>query len=152
MTACLLVLAASLAGCRFEPVEPELKPATLNPSLDPCAARLHDIAGSLLLYYAATGDLPPDLAAIKQAGGEDCPPLVCPVSKMPYVYNPAGLIITGQPGRLVLYDAAPSHNQMRWGLVVNQTGRGKPLEVRVILLPDNALPPAPTKPDAGNAN
>lgn len=151
LTACLLVLAAPLAGCRFERVKPEPNVSTLNPTLDPCAARLHDVAGSLLLHYAAAGDLPPDLAGVKKAGGEACPPLECPVSKMPYLYNPAGLIITGQPGRLVLYDAEPSHNGMRWGLIVNQAGRGKALEVRVILLPNNALPASPTRPDVSPA-
>jgi len=139
LTACLLVLAASLTGCKYERVQPEPTNTALIPMLDPCAERLHDIAGTLLLYCAATGELPPDTAAIKRTGGEACPPLECPVSKEPYVYDPAGLSIPGQSGLLVLYDATPSHNGKRWGLIVGQAVRNKPLEVRVILLPDNAV-------------
>ncbi len=151
MTACLLVLAAPLAGCKFERVEPEPTSAGQIPMLDPCAERLHDIAGTLLLYCAATGDLPPDTAAIKHTGGEACPPLECPISKEPYVYNPAGLTIPGQPGLLVLYDATPSHNGKRWGLIVGQAVRNKPLEVRVILLPEKAVVTSPTKPHANTS-
>lgn len=139
LTACLLLLAAPLAGCKFQRVQPEPKSTALIPMLDPCAERLHDIAGTLLLCCAATGDLPPDTAAIKRTGGEACPPLECPISKEPYVYNPAGLTIPGQAGLLVLYDAKPSHNGKRWGLIVGQADRNKPLEVRVILLPEKTV-------------
>ena len=139
LAACLVVLAAPLAGCKFERVQPEPTSTALIPMLDPCAERLHDIAGTLLLHCAATGELPPDTAAIKRAGGEACPPLECPVSREPYVYNPAGLSIPDQSGLLVLYDAKPSHNGKRWGLIVGQAVRNKPLEVRVILLPDNVV-------------
>jgi hypothetical protein len=140
--ACLTALAALLAGCRFEPVKPQPK-TTLDATLDPCASRLHDVAGSLLLYYAAHESLPPDLSTIKQAGGEACPPLQCPISGKPYMYSPMGLEIPGLPGRVVLYDATACHEGNKWGLVVNQMGPGKPLQVQVLLLPASAIPASP---------
>jgi hypothetical protein len=145
--ACLTALAVLLAGCTFVPVKPQPKTA-LDPALDPCASRLHDIAGSLLLYYAAHESLPPDLSGVKQAGGAACPPLECPISGKPYLYSPMGLEISGLPGRVVLYDAAACHEGNKWGLVVNQMGPGKPLQAQVLLLPAGAIPasPAPSGP------
>jgi len=145
--ACLTALAVLPAGCTFVPVKPQPR-TTMDPALDPCASRLHDIAGSLLLYYAAHESLPADLSAVKQAGGEACPPLDCPVSGKPYLYSPMGLEIPGLPGRVVLYDAAACHEGNKWGLVVNQMGPGKPLQVQVLLLPAGAIPasPAPSGP------
>jgi hypothetical protein len=137
-------LAALLAGCQFQRVKPEPK-GTLDPALDPCASRLHDIAGTLLFYYAAHESLPPDLSGVKQAGGEACPPLQCPVSGKPYLYSPMGLEIPGLPGLVVLYDAAACHEGNKWGLVVNQMGSGKSLQVQVLLLPASAIP-APSGP------
>jgi len=138
----LTALAALLAGCTFVPVKPEPK-GTPDAALDPCASRLHDIAGTLLLYYAAHGDLPPDLSAVKKAGGEACPPLECPVSGKPYLYSPMGLDIPGLPGLVVLYDATGCHEGGKWGLVASQMGPGKPLQTQVLLIPANVLPTPP---------
>jgi len=145
--ACLTALALLSAGCTFVPVKPVPKAAP-DPALDPCASRLHDLAGSLLLYYAAHNDLPPDLAGVKQASGEACPPLECPVSGKPYVYNPMGIEIPGLPGLVVLHDATACHDGNKWGLVASQMGPGKPLQVQVLLLPAGAIPapPAPGGP------
>jgi hypothetical protein len=141
------MLAVMAAGCTFVPVKPEPK-ATLGPALDPCASRLHDVAGSLLLYYATHNAIPPDLAGVKQASGEACPPLQCPLSGEPYVYNPMGIEIHGLPGLVVLHDATACHDGNKWGLVASQMGPGKPLQVQVLLLPAGAFPapPAPGEP------
>src|SRR5688500_14109954 len=40
---------------------------------DPCATRLHDISGALLLYYARNNDLPPALADLQGTPGVDGP-------------------------------------------------------------------------------
>ena len=142
LAACLTALAVLPAGCTFVPVKPQPR-TTLDPALDPCASRLHDIAGSLLLYYAAHESLPADLSAVKQAGGEACPPLDCPISGKPYLYRPMGLEIPGLPGRVVLYDAAACHEGNKWGLVASQMGPGKPLQVQVLPLPAGAIPAPP---------
>jgi hypothetical protein len=138
----MAALAALPAGCIFVPVTPAPKTAP-DSALDPCASRLHDIAGTLLLYYMAHERLPSDLSAIKQAGGEACPPLQCPVSGKPYLYDPMGVEVPGLPGWLVLYDATACHDGKIWALVASQMGPGKPFQVQVLMFPAGAVPAAP---------
>jgi len=90
-----------------------------NEALDPCADRLHELTGMLLLYYGAHGKLPAKLedAAILSAHGTEL--LNCPVTHLPYVYDPKGPIVTaGGKARLVVYDATPAHHGMRYGIVI----------------------------------
>jgi len=150
----LALAAAGAAGCTWVP---EKKPAPpLDLSLDPCPSRLHDIAGSLLLYYVAHENLPPDTVAIQQAG-QVCPPLECPLTHRPYVYNPYGVEISGVIGLVVMYDDAPVHDGRRWGLIVSQISPAAPLKVDVIRLPAGfnppppVLPPVPLTPPVGRA-
>ncbi len=135
------------AGCAVDRARPE--PADgLRPSVqaDPCAERLHDLAGRLLLYLAGHHRLPPSL--------EDLPPLepgravapVCPVSGKPYLYRPAGATVRGMPGLMVLVDPEPSHAGMRWALFLNRvTGAGR-ATAKVILIPDAAAVAALREP------
>ena len=74
------------------------------------------------------------------------PPLVCPDSGKPYVYEANGLQIAGQSGRLMLYEPTASRPGMRWGVLVGDPEPGKPLIVRVVLLPENAILAAGRKP------
>ena len=131
--ACVIGLAA---GC--QPAEPGLG---RQPSVkkDPCAERLHDICGHLLLYYSTHGKLPPTPAELTSDDGLPLPPLVCPASGKPYVYNPDGVSIPNLPGRLVLYDPEPSHSGMRWGILVAPSADGASITARVILT-DAAVP------------
>lgn len=124
---------ALVGGCTFVPVKPE--PVALDPALQPCPSRLHDIAGSILLYCATHGKLPPDFATLKQAGAASAPPLECPDSGAAYIYNPDGLEIPGQAGRIVLYDAKAVHDGRRWGLAVIEPDGSAPLDIRVVRLP-----------------
>ncbi len=128
---CWIGLAVLAAGCQTS--EP---PMVRRPSVrkDPCAERLHDLCGHLLLYYSTHGRLPPTLADLKPTGGLPLPPLVCPASEKPYVYDPTGLTIAHQPGRLVVYDPEPSHSGMRWGILVRKTTDGSSPTARVILV------------------
>ena len=72
--------------------------------IDPCADRLHDISGHLLLNYSLNQRLLQTLDDLRAASGQaEAPPLVCPVSGKPYIYRPEGLQVSGQVGRLVLY-------------------------------------------------
>ena len=125
--ACVIGLAA---GCQT--TEPDL---VRQPSVkkDPCAERLHDISGHLLLCYSTHRKLPPTPAELASDGGLPLPPLVCPASGKPYVYNPDGVSIPNLPGRLVLYDPEPSHSGMRWGILVGPSADGASITARVIL-------------------
>jgi len=131
----LLGWVALVAGCGA-PAPHVSRPGAAR---DACADRLHDVSGQLLLCYAATGRLPPSLEDLRTARGTaQNPPLVCPVSGKPYLYRPEGLLLPGQPGRLVLYDAAGAHAGMRWGIVIAAGEPGASLTASVIPV-DEAL-------------
>ena len=133
--ACCAALAIVLAGCQA--AGPSVRKA--GAVTDPCAERLHDICGHLLLYYSLNRRLPDDLADLKSTDSGQLPPLVCPVSGRPYIYNPDGLPVPGRPGSLVLYDASPSHSGMRWGVLAGVAAESQPLAARVVLLPETPV-------------
>ncbi len=106
-----------------------------SPTIDPCADRLHDFCGRLLLYDSLHHQLPPTLGDLQAVDPEPMPPPVCPTTGQPYVYNRAGLPIPGRDGLAVLYDAVPVSG-MRWCVMVEAVKPGEPLTARVIPLPD----------------
>lgn len=113
---------------------------------DPCANRLHDLAGSLLLFYAVHRRLPEQIAELDQIAGPAAPgALVCPVSGQPYIYNSRGLLSPDTKSQIILYDPAPSHAGRRWAIsIVEPTGDSDALVTQVVLLPDPIFrPPAP---------
>ncbi|KPK83643.1 MAG: hypothetical protein AMJ81_07700 [Phycisphaerae bacterium SM23_33] len=136
------LIAVLAGGCRPPP------PDTQRPKVgtDPCAERLHDVCGHLLLYYQIHKRLPPTLKQLKSSDVLPLPPLVCPVSGKPYVYEPQGLLLRGQPGRLVLYDPEPSHSGIRWGILVGTSARGDSIIPCVIAVTEEQLASATTQP------
>ena len=88
---------ASAAGCAGAPKD-DAKDAALtttekaaSANTDPCAMRLHDVCGPLLLYYATNRALPAKLEQLSEVSGfESVKNFTCPASGKPYVYNPAG--------------------------------------------------------------
>jgi hypothetical protein len=107
-------------------------------SADACATRLQDISGDLLLYYAINHHLPQtldELSDLPDIG--QVPPLVCPVSHQPYIYDRVGIPLPGQDSRIVLYDATPAHSGYRWGITVSTPQAGKPLVMKVIALSES---------------
>lgn len=135
---CWFALGTLVAGCRTPQtsVPPVRRP---NVKIDPCAERLHDVCGQLLLYHSIHKRLPQTLNGLKAMNVGPMPQLICPVSGKPYVYNPIGLRIPGRSGRLVLYDAVACHAGMRWGILVEDSADGKPLTARVVLLPEESV-------------
>ena len=138
-------VAVTLVGCQT--LAPDVSESTL--AVDPCADRLHDISGHLLTYYGLHKRLPETIDDLPtEADQSEAPPMVCPVSGEPYIYDPEGLEIPGQPGRLVLYDAAAAHSGMRWGIVIIEPkGRG-PLTCQVVRLPESFSDSARTLQDS----
>jgi hypothetical protein len=125
-------------------------PEVARPSLqeDPCAERLHDLSGRLLLYYSQHGRLPATLDALPPLDPANPTPPVCPASGRPYVYAPAGVRVPDQPGRLVLYDAQAIHAGMRWGVFVDEAPDGARLTARVLFVPEDAFRAAAGEPSA----
>ena len=111
-------------------------------STDPCAMRLHEVCGVLLLYYNTHHDLPPTLAALAQApGAKDAGDLACPASVQPYVYIPAGVPVDPPPSRVVLFDPTPAHGGpgggKRFAIVIQPPSQpGGVLQARVIAIPE----------------
>jgi len=105
---------------------------------DPCANRLHDLCGPLLLYFNAQRRLPERLEELGQVPGfENIRDFTCPVSGKPYVYNPQGIPGLEPGSRVVIYDPLPSHSGMRWGVAVKIPGDDDPLIAKVIGLPES---------------
>lgn len=110
-----------------------------NELTDPCAGRLHDLSGLLLMYYALKKEMPATLEELAPlADGEFTP--ACPASGRPYVYVPQGLQSASAGERsLILYDAAPAHRGLRWGIFVAPPREGQPPATWVILMSDEVF-------------
>ena len=141
--ACCAALAMLAAGCQT--AAPAARKTGVE--IDPCAERLHEISGVLLLYCSVNGKLPKDLADLKGADSAPLPPLVCPVSGKPYIYNRDGIAVQGRLGRLVVYDSTPSHSGKRWGILADLGADHKPLSSRIVLVPETPAFSAPRKPE-----
>ena len=139
-----LLAAAVAAGCRT----PAPPPVARGVESDPCADRLHDLCGRLLLYYSAHAQLPEHLADLGGVGSDAAASLACPVSGKPYLYIPRGLPVPGWPGRLILHDAEPCHSGRRWGILAEPPRSREPLVVRVVRVPETAVRRQPPHDDA----
>ena len=107
-------------------------PGTLTPEQlalsDPCAIRLHDISGEMLLFYAINRRLPEKLDELKAMADVDARvEFTCPVSGQPYQYAPQGLRSPGMTRLLVAYDATPAHDGKRWCILMAEPKPGQPL-------------------------
>ena len=105
---------------------------------DPCAMRLHDVCGPLLLYYATHRALPAKLEQLSQVPGfETVNDFTCPASGKPYVYNPAGIPAPDRTMRVIIYDAVAAHDGTRWGIAIpTNTGGGGTLVAKVVAVPE----------------
>jgi hypothetical protein len=117
---------------------PATTPVAPITNTDACATNLHDLCEPLLFYYLKTHKLPPRLEDLRGLPGYEGPKdLRCPVSHLPYVYNPAGLLGTESGARVIAYDAAPSHSGMRWAISIIEPEDNGPLIARVVALPES---------------
>ena len=126
---------------------------------DPCAGRLQDICGQLLLYYARNGKLPSrldELASVPDLDG--APDYNCPVTHLMYAYAPRGLWIAGDPHELIVYDAVP-HGGKRHVILFIPTAHGRqPPTADAVTMPEKVFEaykpsrPAPRPPASLPAN
>jgi hypothetical protein len=155
----LLALALLLAGCKSQTAAPpdaarggggNVPQATARPNTpdhtgaplsntDPCATRLHDICEPLLLYYSVHHQLPARLDELRQLPGfeGDMLNFTCPVSHLPYVYNPIGILTMDDQPRIILYDPQPSHAGARWAVAIIEPQGNAPLVTKVVGLPES---------------
>ena len=139
VTLALAMVLALAAGCTL-PMPPPQRPASrpAGPESDPCAERLHEVAGQLLMFYVEHRQLPDALAQLNLPEAQ----LSCPVCKRPYVYDPQGVLLSNLSVRAVLWDPQPCHSGVRWAVVMDEPKPGKPLSLNVI--------PIAQDPAAGN--
>ncbi len=102
----------------------------------PCADRLHDLCGPLLLYCSLHGRPPATLEELRALAdpGEDLA-FTCPDSGKPYLYDRDGIKVPGQPGFAIVRDAEAVHSGFRWAILVVDSQAGQPLGTRVVALP-----------------
>lgn len=127
-----------VGGCQTVANRPAgLAASSEQPIVDPCAMRLHDIGGAILMYYALNRRMPMELkeaSLLSQSG--DALKLTCPVSGRPYVYNPTGLQIPGTNKRVIVYDAAPVHDGHRNCLIMPMPRRNQGMSTDVKSVPE----------------
>lgn len=104
---------------------------------DPCAMRMHDVCGALLLYYFYNGRLPERLEELNSLPGEGPLQFVCPATNAPYVYNVNGIQIPERKIWIVLHDPSPAHAGMRWAVSMDEPQVGKALVTKVLPLPES---------------
>jgi len=153
----LLVLEL-LVGCRPNPAKPTARPdgaptteslanqpASAKPAdlgeitgSDPCATRLHDIAGVMLMYYGVNRVLPEKLAELEPIA--DAPlDFTCPLSHLQYVYTPQGLRAEGKSKAIILHDAAASHGGTRWCILMPNSLTQTVQSLEVVQLPESVF-------------
>lgn len=115
--------------------------AAHDPNLDPCAIRLHDLSGPLLLYYSSHLRFPDSLDDLKAMPGfSDIGPFVCPVSNQPYDYTPDGVPSPDDGWFIILADSTPAHDGLRWAVSIRKPELGGSLVTKVIILTGKAPP------------
>lgn len=145
--AVLCTVLATLAGCAGGPT-PE---SSVDEQTAPCAGRLHDISGRLLMYYSLHNKLPANVRELDKVDASPATPAVCPVSGKPYIYRPTGVALQGRAGRLILYDPKPCHSGRLWGIMQNPPKPDQPLILRVISVAPADLKPAILPPASSDA-
>lgn len=135
----ILVAGGCVSGPKDEPEE-QLSLARQAPitNTDPCAMRLHDICGAMLFYYFNHYELPQSLADLEPISEDQpLPPMICPVTQVPYIYNLDGIYLPERNSWIILYDPAPAHSRMRWAVTVQQPpDETEMLVTKVIGLPE----------------
>ena len=136
-----------LAGCATPAKPAATAAATSQPAeaaggdlsnTDPCATRLHDLSGLLLLYFDRHNALPQTLADLDEleAFGLKSPPAVCPKTGTPYLYNPGGIYLADTNQYVLVYDAAPVHAGFRWAILGKEPTATQGPVFKVIPLPE----------------
>jgi hypothetical protein len=136
----------AISAVRCTPATPQRSAtpkAARSSASDPCALRLHDLLGGLLLFYAQHDALPPNLKSLPLPSGDIAEAMHCPVSNQPYIYDPRGLPAPDGASRLMIYDAVPAHGGYRWAVAVAEPRPGQPLTGEVIAVPEAAFASSP---------
>jgi hypothetical protein len=113
----------------------EVSPDQLT-AKDRCPARLHQIEGALLLYYAVHKQMPGKLEDLRQVA-EGPLDFTCPDTGLPYAYVPQGLRKPGGTKCIIVHDAVVNpHDGTRWCIVVPDGKPGAAHTTEVVQMPE----------------
>jgi hypothetical protein len=142
----IILAAVLMCGCRSIH-SPGPSSSAAKPVVDPCSARLHDIGGAILLYYALNRRMPARLEDVADLADLDAPlNFTCPLSGRPYLYNPKGLAIPGTDKRIIVYDSTPAHDGQRRCLLMPPITPGKAVSTDVQSFPEKVFSALPSTP------
>jgi len=132
----VILCVISLLGCSTSR-SANRRASVPNLNTDPCATRLHEICGPLLMYFAQNHELPKDLKELSTVPGfSDVNDFTCPVSHQPYIYTPTGIPGKDPGTRIIIYDATPAHAGIRWAVsVIEPENPTAPLIAKIIAVP-----------------
>jgi hypothetical protein len=101
---------------------------------DPCAARLHEISGAMLEYFAFHNALPKRLEDLQTLGDLDRPlSFVCPVTGRPYTYIANGLRSKDDTRQIIVFDTVPDALGQRWAIMM-QPAQGRSAAAMWVLI------------------
>ena len=107
---------------------------------DPCAMRMHDLAGRLLLYWFHRQQLPETLEQLAEVEGEPpLPPLVCPETGTAYLYNPGGIYLAERNIYVLVYDPTSAHAGWRWTITAAEPDEAGTLVAKVVAMPERVF-------------
>ena len=99
--------------------------------------RMHDLCGPLLMYYAMHKRVPASLEDLRHVAADfGTLDFNCPVSGLPYIYDPNGPSAPEGDATVVIYDQTPVHSGFRWCVTVAAPVGGQ-LVTKVVALPES---------------
>lgn len=102
---------------------------------DASAARLHDIAGAILMYRAFNDSMPKELADLKATSDEELN-FICPITNTPYVYVRDGLHYPGRSKSIVVYEPIARPRGTRWCILMADAKPGGAQSLEVLEIPE----------------
>ncbi|MBI1338106.1 MAG: hypothetical protein GC164_14265 [Phycisphaera sp.] len=127
-----ILLVVLLSGCGATAVTHDATPASTG-QLDPVAAQLHDVSGSLLMFLSGNNRLPATLDELCTATGLDPDRVVDPATGKSFAYQPGGMATTPDDGTVVLAAAPHTPKGPRWCVVIDHSS--PTVACRVLNLP-----------------
>jgi hypothetical protein len=139
--------AITLAACQSSPTGPSPSAPQYNTdgpissdeavNSDPDAAQLHDISGTLLLFYALNKKMPDHLSDLQPMADADEPLKLNSVpSGQPYLYFPQGVTAPDVLSKIIVCDPAPNKLARRWCILMGPQN-GKTLSLNVTSFPES---------------
>jgi hypothetical protein len=122
-----------------QPVDTGGPPPDADTALDadPCTVRLSNITFALTQYLAVNKQLPTRLDELATYTDANQPlVLTCPLSGLPYVYVPGGLLAPGKTKKIIIYDASAAHRGSRWCIFMAPSRPGGAQSFEVLRVPE----------------